>query len=264
AGDAVYDEASDLAQVPTLPPLPEELPEEPVTPETKPVYVDPYADLLRNMDFTALQKVNQQVQGWILIPNTALSYPLLQGEDNDYYLSHTYQKTRSAVGAIFMDYRSAADLSDFNTLIYGHRMNNGSMFASLKYYKKQSYWQKHKTVYLTTSAGSFAYEIFSAYEGSASGESYRRTFQSDEKKQAFLDFAVGASVIKTGITPTVNDSILTLSTCTGNGHANRLIVHAVRKNYAPSDAAEAVPEPEVPEPAAPPVPPAPEGTGATD
>lgn len=87
--------------------------------------------------------------GWILIPNTVISYPLLQGEDNQYYLNHTWKKWTSAVGAIFMDSQNNPNLTDFNTIVYGHRMNNGSMFASLKNYKKQSYWQAHPCVYIT-------------------------------------------------------------------------------------------------------------------
>ena len=112
------------------------------------------------------------------------------------------------------------------------------MFAGLKYYKQKSYYREHPVIYLTTDRGSFQYEIFSVYEGSPSGESYRLGLRSTASKQAFLDAAVEASLYDTGVTPTVNDYILTLSTCTGNGHSKRLIVHAVRRGYAASDQAE--------------------------
>ena len=125
-----------------------------------------------------------------------------------------------------MECRNSADLSDFNTIIYGHRMNNGSMFASLKYYKKQSYWAQHPYVYITDSNGSYKYEIFAAYEVSTIGSAYQIGFSGDESKQAFLDDCIGQSVIETGVTPTVQDRILTLSTCTGNGHATRWVVQA--------------------------------------
>ena len=234
--EETYDEAKTLVELPDLSriPLPEAEPETPPAvdeapadeePE-KPVYVDPYADALRNMDFEALREVNSDVLGWIVIPGTAISYPLVQGEDNQYYLKHTWKKWTSVVGSIFLECRNSADLSDFNTIIYGHRMNNGSMFASLKYYKKQSYWAQHPYVYITDSSGSYKYEIFAAYEVSTSGSAYQIGFSGDESKQAFLDDCMGQSVIETGVTPTIQDRILTLSTCTGNGHATRWVVQA--------------------------------------
>ena len=246
-GDDAYSEAESLVDLPLPPAAASDTAPLDTTTEDgastgegageRPVYVDPYADSLRNMDFTALQAVNQEVLGWVLIPGTKISYPLVQGRDNSYYLNHTWKKTNSAVGAIFMDYRCGSDLSGFNTIVYGHRMNNGSMFAGLKYYKKSSYLKQHPIVYLTTAQGTYHYEIFSVYEGSPTGESYRLGIKTEASKQAFLDMAVGASLYDTGVQPTVNDAVLTLSTCTGNGHSKRLIVHAVRRGYAASDQA---------------------------
>ena len=91
-GEEIYQEAESLVELPDLSELPApevQEPEEETEAEEKPVYVDPYADALRNMDFTALREVNDDVLGWILIPNTVLSYPLVQGDDNEYYLNHT-------------------------------------------------------------------------------------------------------------------------------------------------------------------------------
>lgn len=104
-------------------------------------YVDPYADALAAMDFAALREVNPDILGWILIPNTRVSYPFLQGTDNDYYLRRTWRKGSSAVGAIFVEASNSGDLTDFNTVIYGHNMNNGSMFGTLKKYKDLSYFR---------------------------------------------------------------------------------------------------------------------------
>ena len=169
----------------------------------------------------------------------------MQGDDNEYYLNHTWKKWTSVVGAIFMEYANSPDLSNFNTIIYGHRMNNGSMFASLKYYKDLSYWKAHPYVYITDDNGSHRYEIFAAYEVSVEGDTYRLGFSSDASKQSFIDYCLSQSVIDTGITPTIYDRILTLSTCTGNGHATRWVVQAVLKGEAPSDAAQNV-QPEEP------------------
>ena len=235
AGQETYAEAEELVGLPDLeellPPVeePEETePEETATSaeEPAPVVEDPYARTLQSMDFTALREVNSDVLGWIVIPGTVISYPLVQGADNQYYLKHTWKKQASAVGAIFLEYQNSPDLSDFNTIVYGHRMNNGSMFASLKEYKKQSWWKDHPCVYITDDNGSHTYEIFAAYEVSTSGAAYQLGFPNEESRQAFLDDCVSRSVIDTGIAPTVRDQILTLSTCTGNGHATRWVVQA--------------------------------------
>jgi len=248
-GEETYNEAEDLVALPDIsllpPPVVETTPEDTqpdAAPETQPdepvkeVYVDPYADALRNMDFTALQEVNSDVLGWILIPGTRVSYPLVQGEDNDYYLNHTWKKWRSAVGSIFLEHRSSSDFSDFHTIIYGHRMNNGSMFASLSKYKKQSYWEANPCVYITDAAGTKKYDIFAAYEVGTTEETYRILFDDEAAMQAYIDFCLSKSVIKTDIVPTVNDKIVTLSTCTGRGHATRWVVQARLQGEAFADA----------------------------
>ncbi|MEG2421567.1 MAG: class B sortase [Oscillospiraceae bacterium] len=244
-GERTYAGAAELMDLPSLPPLPEKTPtptptETPETAETpdptpRPTPTpDPYAELLRNMDFTALNGVNEEVTGWILIPNTPLSYPLLQGSDNEYYLNHTYKKTNSSVGAIFLDYRCNADLSDFNTIIYGHRMSNNAMFAPLRHYKTQSYVDQHPDIYLMRTEGVYRYTVFAAYEGSETGESYRLGLQKAASKQAFLDSALAASLIQSAATPTAEDRVLTLSTCVMGDGAKRMIVQAVLSEFVPA------------------------------
>ncbi len=254
-GEDAYHEAEDLVALPDISLLPppvvgdvsgeneasdhweEGLPEQNHEP-VKEVYVDPYADALRNMDFAALQEVNSDVLGWILIPGTRVSYPLVQGEDNSYYLNHTWKTWRSAVGSIFLEYRSSRDFSDFNTIIYGHRMNNGSMFASLAKYKNQSYWKSNPCIYITDEAGTKKYDIFAAYEIGTTEDTYRVVFEDEQRKQEFIDFCLESSVIETGIVPTVYDKIVTLSTCTGRGHATRWVVQGRLQGEAPADSAD--------------------------
>lgn len=239
-GEQIYQEAASLVKLPDLTnitPAPAanniELPE--VTKPEEP-YIDPYADALQAMDFSALREVNSEVLGWLLIPNTGISYPLLQHSNNDYYLGHSWNNSRSPVGAIFMDSQCSKSLGNFNTIIYGHRMNNGSMFTPLAKYKNQSYWQEHPTVYITDDNGTHRYEIFAAYEVSTSGMTYALSFATDSGKQKFINYCLEQSLIDTGLQPTVNDYILTLSTCTGHGHATRWVVQAMRKGEEPQTA----------------------------
>ena len=202
-------------------------------PEEVPVWQDPYAQALKDMDFSALRQQNPDVLGWILIPGTRVSYPVVQGTDNSYYLDHTWRGGKNSVGAIFMECRNSSDLSDFNTIIYGHRMNNRSMFGTLSQYKSRSYWQAHPYVYLTDDSGTHRYEIFAAGEVSVDSDVYRLGLRSDSSRQSFLDSCLTLSALNTGVTPHTYDKVLTLSTCTGNGHATRWVVQAVCPGQAP-------------------------------
>lgn len=236
-GEETYAEAEELAEVPDLSDV--SLPAADSSAETESggtAYVDPYAELLRNMDFAALREVNSDIRGWILIPNTVISYPILKTDNNQYYLKHTYSKSSSVVGAIFMECQNDPDFSDFNTIIYGHNMNNGSMFGSLKKYKSKSYWAAHPNVYVTDDTGCHCYQIFAAYEVSTQGETYQLGFSSTAARQEFLNACTALSIIDTGVAPTASDYILTLSTCTGRGHATRWVIQAVLKSTAAADA----------------------------
>lgn len=235
AGQDEYAKAEELAKLPDfsrITPAPVETEQaQPDSSQPPVVYVDPYADELQNMDFSALQQVNPDVRGWILIPGTVVSYPLLYGEEKEstYYLNHTWSGSYGVVGSIFIDKAVDPGFSGFNTVIYGHNMNNGSMFASIRNYSMQSYADAHPNIYITDENGARCYEVFAAYEVKTDGDTYTIGFSSDEKKQEFLDFCVGSSAIKTSAAPTVDDSVITLSTCTGRGHETRWVVQAVCK-----------------------------------
>lgn len=230
---AVYAEAERLVSLPELPTLPEEPVVTPVTPVAP---VDPYTELLSTLDLSALQAINSEVLGWILIPNTNISYPLMQGGNNSYYLKHDFRKNASSPGSIFLDSRNKADLTDFNSIVYGHRMKNGTMFEALKGYKEQSFWEAHPDIYLVLPQGAYHYRIYAAYEDSVRGESYRTDFDGDAaQKQAFLTDALKQSWIQSDVVPQITDRLLTLSTCTGRGYDKRLVVHA---KWLPTVAAE--------------------------
>jgi len=189
---------------------------------------DPYLQAMADIDLAALREVNPDVIGWIMIPDTGISYPLMQGTDNDYYLNRTWDRQSNAVGSIFLEYQNNPDLTDFNTIIYGHNMNDGSMFAGLREYRNQDFWEVHPYVYICNDLGVYRYEIFSAYYASVKSNTYGLVFSREESRINFLAKLLEDSVIQTGVEPTPNDRILTLSTCTGtgSGYAYRWVVHA--------------------------------------
>lgn len=220
----------------THPPVPTPEPAPSPTPVPTPVPTpDPYAKALANMDFTALREVNSDVVGWIVIPDTNLSYPLLHGEDNDFYLKHNWKKKRTSGGSIYIECKNDRDMSGFNTIIYGHRMRDSSMFATLRYYAEQDFWREHPYVYITDDAGSRRYEIFAAWEPAVDEPPYYLSYPTDADKQALIDLCLERSVIDTGVVPNVWDRIITLSTCTGDGHETRWVVQAVYREEPPAE-----------------------------
>ena len=250
-GEQAYTEAEELAGVPDfdiladpreekLPPPPpqvaveapaEEKVEEtdvelPEPEEEKVVWVDPYADALAAMDFTALRQVNPEVLGWILIPGTNINFPITQGADNTFYLGHSWDGSPNQYGSIFLECMNSPDLTDFNTIIYGHRMNDGSMFASLHDFAQQDYWSAHPYVYIVTGDGVYRYEIFSTYVADTDSSTYGLSFNQEQTRIDFLRMALENSEIDTGITPATTDRIITLSTCTTWGYGSRRVVHA--------------------------------------
>jgi sortase B len=180
------------------------------------------------MDLCALRQTNADVLGWIHIPDTPISYPLLQAEDNQTYLNKTWDGANNSAGSIYLECKNEPDFSNFNTLIYGHRMKNGSMFGSLGNYSQQEYFSEHPYVYIITDDSVLQYEIFSAYEAPVVSDTYRLHVEDEETKQAVLEYSIASSVLKSAQVPTTADSILTLSTCTGTGtYHSRWVVQAV-------------------------------------
>lgn len=177
------------------------------------------------VDFEALQKVNPDVVGWIYQKDTIINYPIMRGSDNDQYLHSDINKKYSVSGSIFMDYRNSGDFSDFNTIVYGHHMHDGSMFKSLRGYTKETdYYKDHKTFELITPDKKYHLQIVSAFITPATSEAYTYSFNNIADKQAFLDYAVKNSKISTGVTATTDDKIITLSTCAYDYDEARYVV----------------------------------------
>lgn len=201
------------------------------------------AKAFKKCDFQSLMNTNNEMIGWIIIPGTRISYPICQGRDNSYYLTHTFDKTYNRVGAIFADYRITQPFTDTNTILYGHHMRDQSMFAGLMAYQNKETWEKNPYVYVCTPETIYVYEIYSAFQGDPMGLSYQIKFstntdtktdaKTDTNKEtnpvtdtdAFIEYTKSNAYYDTEITPTPEDKFLTLSTCTGNGHAKRMIVH---------------------------------------
>ena len=198
-------------------------------PETSPIPKE--AAFLADMDLEALQEINPDVIGWIAIPGTKLSYPLVQGEDNEFYLDHNWKKESNISGAIFLESTNQRNFSDFHTIIYGHRMRDNSMFGLLKYYQESAYWKEHPDFYVAVGKNIYRYAVFSAHETSITSHVYRLDLEEKGLEKEFLQFCIGSSVLLTDSIPeweayttTSKVQVVTLSTCTGRGHTTRWVV----------------------------------------
>ena len=179
-----------------------------------------------DVDFAALQGVNPDVVGWIYIEALdGISYPVVQGTDNEEYLHTTYENNYNFAGTIFIDYENSRDFSDCNTLVYGHNMKNGSMFGQLKKFSEdQTTYEKSKYFWIFTPEKDYRYEIISAYTTGVNSDTYTLFKGPGDEFQEYLDTIKGYSEIETDDTElTIKDRIVTLSTCTGND-ATRYVV----------------------------------------
>ena len=152
------------------------------------------------VDFDALFAKNQDVVAWLYCPDTPINYPVVQAPDNDYYLHRLLDGSQNAGGTLFMDYRNAADLSDWNSVIYGHNMSNDSMFGTLPDYETQSYFEAHPQMFLLTPEQDYVIEWVA--------------FTPDAVEKArFLENWLRSSDFVSEMVPTAEDRLITLSTC---------------------------------------------------
>lgn len=139
---------------------PTEPPTEPPTEEPEPEPEAPYQMQIDMSTVASYHASNPDVAGWIKISGTVINYPVMQNEDNNYYVEHSWNKKASHAGAIFADWRCRPEKSD-NTLLYGHNMGNGSMFHAIKNYKSADWGNSHKYIEFATLEHRYLYRVLS-------------------------------------------------------------------------------------------------------
>ena len=180
------------------------------------------------VDFNKLKKANPDIYAWINIEGANVDYPILQRkDDNSYYLQRTVDGKRSVYGSIYTENYNTKDFSDFNTLIYGHNMKNGTMFGSLKKFRDASFFEKNRYINIYMENRVLKYEIFAACTWDNKHILVNRNFDLLENRTAYLEeiFAVRDmnSQISRDIEVTAQDKIITLSTCMNNKNKRFLV-----------------------------------------
>ena len=205
-----------------LPPQPEPVPpapsEEEIVPE--PPTMEP------TVDFEALSQINPDVVAWLTIEGTNVNYPVVQGEDNAYYLNHQFDKRRNTAGCLFLDAANSAGFTDPNSIIYGHYMNSGAMFANIARYKQQSFYDEHPTGMLITPDSCRTIRFFSGYVSDVEGSAWNRDF-SPEEYSLWLEELVEKSCFSSDTVPAPQDQVVTLSTCSYEFQNARFVLHGV-------------------------------------
>lgn len=182
------------------------------------------------VDFEKLAEKNPDVIGWLRFDPepSIINYPIVQGKDNQEYLHRTFSKNENGLGAIFLNVDNDSNFKDSHSIIYGHRMKDGSMFRHLQDYESKTFWKKNPLFYIYTPKGRvLTYRIFSAGEVVDASDTYNTFFADKKAFQEFLDMTKKEALYETGVKVRTPDRVVTLSTCTKSSDNHRFVVHGV-------------------------------------
>jgi sortase B len=183
-----------------------------------------------SIDWDALRAINSDVVAWIYMPGTVINYPVVQGTDNDYYLYHDFESAQGWIaqyGTIFLDYANKPDFSDACNFIYGHHMNDGSMFSDLAGLSDPARFNECRTVYLLTPAGNYRLRSFSLVHCAANDPIVQVEFGSYEEWVAYLNDKVSRSEVSVDNLPDVGSMtrVFALATCDNYANNGRWVLY---------------------------------------
>ncbi len=173
------------------------------------------------------KKKNKDVIGWIKVPNTPIDYPVVLGDDNSYYLDHDANKKKNKHGAIFMDVRNKERGQKRHLILFGHRMNDKSMFGSLYKYEEEDFFKENDKITFNFDGKESTWKLFSAHRYDINELNMTATaFGSDDNFEEYMATVKKLSQFKNDVKVDGDDQVLTLLTCTkGYGKSERFVVH---------------------------------------
>lgn len=179
------------------------------------------------IDFEALRNLNSDCVAWIYGCDGEIDYPVVLSKDDAYYLTHTISGEVNKAGSIFVDQYAEEPFREFQTILYGHNMKNGSMFHALMNYRNPEYWENHRTVTIYLEGEKKEYRIFAAYYSYYSELPIYDNMETQEERAAYLARIKALSRYDTEVEVSAEDKLLTLVTCEYSGEDYRMVVHAV-------------------------------------
>lgn len=179
------------------------------------------------IDFKKLKEQNPDTVAYIKVNNTNIDYIVVKGNDNDYYLHHSFRQKPNTAGWVFASYQNKINSTDKNIVIFGHNMADGSMFGTLKKVLTKKWYNNkdNQSIKFVTEQGTFTYKVFSVYQVMSEDYYIQTDFNNDKQYANFLKTIKARSINDFGISITKDDSILTLSTCSSTGK-ERVVLHA--------------------------------------
>lgn len=182
------------------------------------------------IDITSLIKKNNDTVGYLKVNNTNISYPVVQSNDNKYYLTHNFNKEKTSAGWIFLDKRNNKNLQNKNSIIYGHSRLDKTMFGTLKNVLEETWYNNpnNQIIELTTETKSYKYKVFSIYLIDKENYYLQTDFNNDTEYKRFINIIMNRSIKNFNIKEESISSILTLSTC--YKHTKRVVLHATLIN----------------------------------
>ncbi len=198
--------------------------EEPNTPND---YWDYIKIPLMSVNFSQLLEKNKDTVGWVKLEGTNINYPVVQTDNNDYYLNHAFNGSKNYAGWVFMDYRNNATTFDRNTIIYGHGRIDGTMFGSLKNIIKDNWYENTNNYVLkfSTPTENTLWQVFSVYTIEKESYYIKTDFESDDSYMEFLNTISKRSIYTFNANLNKDDKVITLSTCFQD-NKHRVVLHA--------------------------------------
>ena len=186
----------------------------------------------RMLQVEKMRQENSDIVGWVEIEGTNINYPVLQGDDNRYYMKHNYNKEENTYGSIFLDKDYDWSKPSSNLLIYGHNLNNGTMFQELLKYAKEEFYKEHPIIRFTTNKEDAEYEIISVFKSRVYYKTEKNVFRyyffvnanSEAEYNEFVQNAKKASLYDIDKTAKFGDQLITLSTCSYHVEDGRFAV----------------------------------------
>ena len=181
------------------------------------------------IDFEALKKQNSETVAWLKVNNTKIEYPVVKTKNNDYYLTHSFDKSENSAGWIFADYKNKFDGKDKNIVVYGHNRRDGSMFGSLKNILSSKWYnnEENQNVIFNINGQNYTYRVFSVYQIEKEDYYIKTNFNTEEEFINFVQTIKKRSKKDFNVDVNKEDNILTLSTC-ANNNKYRVVLHAKR------------------------------------
>ena len=189
--------------------------------------VDPDAGIDElTVNWDALREINPDIVGWVMIPGSRVNYPIVQADDNEYYLTHLFDNTYSAAGAIFLDSMNDPEIKGMNNFIYGHNLLDGSMFAGLKFYREKDYFDSHRTILLATPKMNYKLEVVACLVCDGDDKIRQFVFVDTEGYVSYMNMLLEYSV-QGGISEAeIPDNLYCFVTCTDTNYSKRTVLLA--------------------------------------